>query len=112
MKIGFVNRVNRTFYDKGVQTISTSLNKYLDMKSICNLNATAHIQILFPNGNRVSGNIYHGANNSSEYYQFKVIGEDNVKSLQAQIKIDEMLRFDIDPDGKCIWITRKFTSVK
>ncbi|MFZ3092141.1 MAG: phospholipase D family protein [Nitrospirota bacterium] len=102
----FKNRVNKTFYNEGKQTLPTQFNSLIYSYNLCALHRSVPFDIILPNGETVQGQMYYGANTTGYYYQFKISGSDNVMKLQRQISINNNLEHNINLSTRIVRINR------
>ena len=103
--IVFKNLVNKTFRNKGKQTVPTRFNNIIDEINLCTLHNSIRFKIILPNGETVPGQMYYGDNNTGNYYQFKISGGKNIEKLKKQVNIHNLLEHSIDLTKKIVNIT-------
>lgn len=94
--ITFKKQVNKTFCNEGKQTVPTKFNNLINSHNLCKLHESVPFEIILPNGEKSRGQMYYGDNNSVYYYQYKLLGSENVTTLKKQISIGSMLKHDIN----------------
>ncbi len=99
----FRNKINKTFYKNGLQTIPVEYNRV--MQDCCHLNESVNATIVLPDGFEARGRLYHGINNSTEYYQFAIDGGPNLLRLERQIPQRGVLEFRVDPTQRRVCIS-------
>lgn len=101
----FTNKVNNTFYNKGCQTLPTKYNPLIDKNRSCGLREKA-LKIILPDSSEYKGTLYHGTNNSTDYYQFTVVSAMGKERIQELVSIGEVIKFDCFSETGVIQISK------
>lgn len=104
--IKFSNTVNKTFFNKGKQTVPTKFNTTIKDLNLCKLNSSIPFDIILQDNSKTRGRFYHGKN-PGEYFQFYISGHKNIKKLQGLVKVSNSLECHIDLNKKHVRIIKK-----